>query len=106
MLHHLLTKTRPAHRTVHLSFADFNSPVLGLVIVPNLLLTWYSARSGQSIASEGSLELSQELIAHFKEDLASMGIHLSGTSGSWSEDFSQLMLPSDVFNHQSGAFCA
>ena len=95
LLHVFLTHQTQPQRGIHLCFADYNLSVLELATVPNLLLTWYSARSLSPLPIEGDLDITPQLLAEFVSDLMTNDIHLSGISGSWDAKFRDLVEPSD-----------
>lgn len=67
--------------------------VLESTTVPNLLLTWYFARSLSIPPKEGDLEVTESLLSGFLKDLSGTAICLTGISGSWGEAFCQLVKP-------------
>ncbi|PGH18476.1 hypothetical protein AJ80_04446 [Polytolypa hystricis UAMH7299] len=106
-------------RRVHFVFADYNSAVLRLVTVPNILLTWHQCRcrrrkieSGSDNAEdkqgelkgdkreenddgderEGDLEIESGLLDEFRRDLERAEISVSFVSGAWSPKFVELAL--------------
>lgn len=71
---------------VHFTLADFNSEVLRLVTVPNLVLCW--ARFGSGILSEdadGELDVTEDVVRGFLGMLQQTGISISLLSGPWSD---------------------
>ncbi|KAJ5312327.1 hypothetical protein PENANT_c011G04013 [Penicillium antarcticum] len=87
----------------HFTFADYNSDVLRLVTLPNLLLTWQESRSQTAVSSaststaqdqEEELDITPELIEEFKIDLANRGISVDFVSGAWSAEFVDLVFGS------------
>ena len=85
----------------HFTFADYNSDVLRLVTLPNLLLTWQNSRSQTALSSistasdqEEELDITSELIEEFKTDLANRGISVDFVSGAWSAEFVDLVFSS------------
>ena len=87
-----LKQLSPSWRAIHLSVADYNLSVLENATVPNLLLTWYFARSGAIPEIAGDLEITPDLLSRFVKDLSDKAIHLSGISGAWNEAFSDLLV--------------
>lgn len=87
---------------IHFTFADYNSDVLRLVTLPNLLLTWQNSRSQTAVSStsttalddEEELDITPELIEEFKNDLANRGISVDFISGAWSAEFVDLVFSS------------
>ena len=86
-------------RKIHFTLADYNSPVLRLVTLPNLLLLW-SLISGPTTTNPApteaanvedgeaeDLEITPEVIEDFKSALVKRGISLDFISGAWSPDF-------------------
>ncbi|KAK7969303.1 hypothetical protein PG996_002259 [Apiospora saccharicola] len=78
--------------------ADYNSAVLELVTLPNFLIAWVreqasegSSVSVDALASEGELEITQELIVGFERYLAERQIDLNLFSGAWSPELVGLM---------------
>lgn len=100
----------PARRRTHFTFGDYNSTVLRLVTLPNLLLTWcknYSPSSAPPSASderssaepqpeEEELDITPELLDNFTTDLARRGISVSFISGAWSLEFVDLLFASST----------
>lgn len=78
--------------------ADYNSAVLELVTLPNFLIAWVrqqasdgSSVSVDALASEGELEITQDLIVGFERYLAERQINLDLFSGAWSPELVGLM---------------
>lgn len=73
------------------TLADYNSPVLKLVTLPNLLLTWAAYKESPLLdlqsEPEGDLEISHELLQAFTNDLRSANLNLRFLSGPWSQEF-------------------
>jgi protein-histidine N-methyltransferase len=85
----------------HFTFADYNSDVLRLVTLPNLLLTWQNSRPQTAVPStstapdqEEELDITPELIEEFKTDLANRDISVDFVSGAWSAEFVDLVFSS------------
>ena len=96
VLFHLFLKTSsPWWGAIHLSFTDFNRSVLELATIPNLLLTWYFARSLVAPPPVGDLRITPDLVSRFLDDLSSKVIYASGISGAWSCAFNDLVRPFD-----------
>lgn len=76
--------TTPSNPTL-VDLCDYNEQVLSLVVLPNILLTWYfSAGPGASQpARTGDLEIDDTLLAHFEQTLREKQIHLRFFSGGW-----------------------
>ena len=76
---------------VHIVVADYNSYVLMLATIPNLLLA-FAARSEklQPWPDQGDLDITANLLSDFHAALASANIHISGISGAWGPDFEAL----------------
>ncbi|KAL3475347.1 hypothetical protein BJX99DRAFT_159529 [Aspergillus californicus] len=108
------TETR---RRIHFTFADYNSAVLRLVTLPNLLLTWnhitthrndnHTLSSESRSQPEGKLDkkekqeeqeefldITPELISSFQNDLLQRGITVDFISGAWSPSFVELVFTS------------
>ncbi|KAJ5337685.1 hypothetical protein N7452_004413 [Penicillium brevicompactum] len=89
-------------KKTHLTFADYNSDVLRLVTLPNLLLTWHNSRSQTAVSAtstapgqeEEELDITPELVEEFKTDIAQRGITVDFVSGAWSPDFVDLVFSS------------
>lgn len=78
-----------------MSVADFNMSVLECTTLPNMLLTWFFARSRVVPPREGDLEITENLIARFTKDLSDKSIYVSAITGSWGYRFSTLIEPFD-----------
>ena len=85
----------------HFTFADYNSTVLRLVTLPNLLLTWNEVVSRQSTPADApsaaededeELDITPELLDRFVKDLSTRGITVAFISGAWSPEFVNLAL--------------
>lgn len=98
LFHHALQDSLPISFTV----ADFNSDVLRLVTLPNLLLAWARINDPAAMSTEnpsnGELEVTPEVVTGFKASLARAGISLHCLSGPWSSELLGLIPPaaSDV----------
>ncbi|PLB44729.1 hypothetical protein P170DRAFT_265659 [Aspergillus steynii IBT 23096] len=104
----LFSESTPSgsQRKSHFTFADYNSAVLRLVTLPNLLLTWNHIVTAQNsplaeatspegqTEEEEELDITPELIESFEKDLASRGITIEFVSGAWSPTFVDLVLSS------------
>ncbi|KAL2814785.1 hypothetical protein BJX63DRAFT_190860 [Aspergillus granulosus] len=89
----------------HFTFADYNSAVLRLVTLPNLILTWNYFTTQRNTAQssdlqdenqvdepeEEMLDITPELLSAFQTDLAKRGITISFVSGAWSPTFVDLV---------------
>jgi len=75
---------------LHLGLADYNSIVLQLVTLPNVLLSWAKVSTQDSWEAEGELEIDWEFINNFLASLDSYNIKLSFLSGAWGADFIHL----------------
>ncbi|KAL5337811.1 hypothetical protein BJX70DRAFT_223939 [Aspergillus crustosus] len=93
----------------HFTFADYNSAVLRLVTLPNLILTWNyfithynitqpsgSLPEAESMPAEQEeeLDITPELLERFQADLAHRGIMVDFISGAWSPSFVELVYSS------------
>ncbi|KAE8351215.1 hypothetical protein BDV28DRAFT_137570 [Aspergillus coremiiformis] len=86
------------------TFADYNSVVLRLVTLPNLLLTWnYIVSRQKSVSVAGAegqvdeeleLDITPELLDVFLKDLADRKIAVEFISGAWSPAFVDLVFSS------------
>ncbi|KAL2854303.1 hypothetical protein BJY01DRAFT_205879 [Aspergillus pseudoustus] len=104
----LLSQTGSEAPRTHFTFADYNSAVLRLVTLPNLILTWnhFVTRRNASASSdlqeedqvneteEEMLDITPELLSAFETDLAKRGITVSFVSGAWSPSFVDLVFSS------------
>jgi protein-histidine N-methyltransferase len=100
-----LCRPDSATNKIHFTFADYNSAVLRLVTLPNLLLTWNyiathrdttsrEATSSGDQPDEEELDLTPELLESFQRDLASRKITFGFISGAWSPAFVDLVFSS------------
>ncbi|KAK2758602.1 hypothetical protein FQN54_003292 [Arachnomyces sp. PD_36] len=94
--------SEPPERKVHFTLADYNSPVLRLVTLPNIILLW-SLISGAANLAEGDatdegndLEITPEVIEGFKQALSQRGISLDFISGSWGPEFVDTVFQSEL----------
>lgn len=99
----LLSQAEPGQtqRKTFFTFADYNSDVLRLVTLPNLLLTWHNSRSQTAVGASSTapdqdeeLDITPELVDEFKHDLAQRGIVIDFVSGAWSPEFVDLVCSS------------
>ncbi|THC91531.1 hypothetical protein EYZ11_009017 [Aspergillus tanneri] len=101
----LISQENPeSQRKYHFTFADYNSEVLRLVTLPNLLLTWNYVVTRQHVLSTNSspehqaqdeeLDITPELVDNFEKDLVRRGITVEFISGAWSPTFVDLVLSS------------
>ncbi|KAL4737564.1 hypothetical protein BDV11DRAFT_153038 [Aspergillus similis] len=103
------TTSKPGEkkRQTHFTFADYNSAVLRLVTLPNLILTWNhyithrkptQPSNGQSEdkaeSQEEMLDITPDLVERFQSDLARRGITVAFISGAWSPSFVELVFSS------------
>jgi len=81
---------------VAFTLADYNSAVLRLVTLPNLLLTFARFNNERAFIPDdaGDLEVTPDLISAFTDTLSQMGITLHFLSGPWSSDLLRLIPPS------------
>ncbi|KAI9934432.1 hypothetical protein ASPWEDRAFT_117361 [Aspergillus wentii DTO 134E9] len=95
-----------SQRKTHFTFADYNSAVLRLVTLPNLLLTWNNIVTRQTLAApvdadadstqksldqEEELDITPELLESFEKDLRQRSITVDFISGAWSPAFVDLV---------------
>ena len=99
--HFFLNQRLPSWHAVHLSVADYNLSVLENATVPNLLLTWYFVRSIAILEPVGDLDITADLLSRFVQDLSDKAIQITGISGTWSEAFNDLLVPSQVSQRRS-----
>ncbi|KAK6065790.1 histidine protein methyltransferase 1 [Seiridium cupressi] len=92
-------KTGASPRPLSIILADYNSAVLQLVTLPNLILSWALQQAvGSSLLTEafasveGELELSPEVIQAFENFLTTQKVNLQFISGGWSPDFVDLVI--------------
>ncbi|KAF7594261.1 hypothetical protein BBP40_009813 [Aspergillus hancockii] len=98
----LLSKPEGSSRSTHFTFADYNSIVLRLVTLPNLLLTWnyvVTRQTSVSVAGEDQVEeeeldITPGLLERFQADIAKRGITIEFISGAWSPAFVDLVFSS------------
>lgn len=98
---HFLTIPDSVNSAIHISLADYNQVVLETTTIPNLLLTWYFARSAAYPPREGDLEITEDLLRQFLRDLEDKSIHISAISGAWCNAFCDLLVPFDGLRPQS-----
>lgn len=86
-----------------LTLADYNPSVLQLVTMPNLLLAWALSQQGSDqiiqdalSATEGELEITEQVVDSFKSFLTSAGINVSFISGGWSPELVELIYTSSA----------
>ncbi|EAW15112.1 protein-histidine N-methyltransferase [Aspergillus clavatus NRRL 1] len=100
-----LSRPEPAKSRIHFTLADYNSAVLRLVTLPNLLLTWNQLVKHRETSSpegtpcdeqpdEEELDITPELVESFQKDLAARNITLEFISGAWSPAFVDLVFSS------------
>lgn len=80
------------------ALADYNPSVLQLVTMPNFLLAWalhqqqHDEKLQEALSStEGELEITEHVVAAFKDFLDSSNISLCFISGGWSPEFVDLL---------------
>lgn len=91
---HCLTNSIPQSFTLQ----DYNSSVLRLATLPNLLLTWATTTSPplispptESSQTSGDIELTPEILSAFRAALTENQITLKFISGSWSAELAALI---------------
>jgi protein-histidine N-methyltransferase len=80
---------------MYFTLADYNTEVLRLVTLPNMILTWALQSSHlpeAEVADHGEVALSPDLLSAFQQALASQGLILTFISGSWLPSSSFLSL--------------
>ncbi|KAI9371914.1 hypothetical protein BJX61DRAFT_478637 [Aspergillus egyptiacus] len=105
------TSAHKKRRTLF-TFADYNSAVLRLVTLPNLLLTWNhfatrrhltptpgsqtenANKTDSQETEEEILDITPDLLTSFQTDIANRGITISFISGAWSPSFVDLVFSS------------
>lgn len=99
----LLSQAQPGQSQIKtlFTFADYNSDVLRLVTLPNLLLTWHNSRPQTAVSAvltargqDEELDITPELVQEFKDDLTQRGISVDFISGAWSPGFVDLVFSS------------
>ncbi|KAB8213361.1 hypothetical protein BDV33DRAFT_64366 [Aspergillus novoparasiticus] len=98
-----LSNSKGPSQTTRFTFADYNSVVLRLVTLPNLLLTWnyivmrqksMSVARAEDQVEELELDITPELLETFQKDIAERGISIEFISGAWSPAFVDLVFSS------------
>jgi protein-histidine N-methyltransferase len=94
LFNHCLTNSIPQSFTLQ----DYNSSVLRLATLPNLLLTWATTTSPPLISpptetsqTSGDIELTPEILSAFRAALTENQITLKFLSGSWSAELAALI---------------
>ena len=92
LFHHCLTNSISQTFTLQ----DYNSSVLRLATLPNLLLTWATTTSPPLISptessQTGDIELTPEILSSFRTALTQNQITLNFLSGSWSSELAALI---------------
>lgn len=76
------------NRSVHMTLADYNSDVLRLATLPNLVLSWAGLfHSDLLSSSDGDLDITPDLLDEFVSGLQRRNMQLDFISGAWSEEF-------------------
>ncbi|KAG6332339.1 hypothetical protein ID866_6749 [Astraeus odoratus] len=90
ILHNIFSSPVTEGSQFHIHLQDYNTAVLQLVTIPNLILTWYHSPAAQTFRSQDSkdkaeaeLNITFELLTAFKESLKIYGINIRLFSGSW-----------------------
>jgi protein-histidine N-methyltransferase len=104
-----------SRRKVHFTLADYNSTVLRLVTLSNLLLTWKlnttrqagqheddGSQTEEDTVDEGGdeLDIDSTFLDAFQNDLAQRAISIDFVSGAWSPRFVELALTSSPREEQ------
>lgn len=92
LFQHCLTNSIPQTFTL----SDYNSSVLRLATLPNVLLTWATTTSPPLISPTessltGDIELTPEILSAFRAALTQNQITLKFLSGSWSPELASLI---------------
>lgn len=92
LFQHCLTNSIPQTFTL----SDYNSSVLRLATLPNVLLTWATTTSPPLISptessQTGDIELTPEILSAFRAALTQNQITLKFLSGSWSPELASLI---------------
>lgn len=98
---------------IQFTLADYNSYVLHLSTIPNLLLTHtLHATHSQSVpfvapnSTNSDLEIDSSLLTRFSSDLSSRNIHISAISGPWSPTFVELVNSQTLSSHATSTYRA
>lgn len=84
--------------------SDFNYDVLRLVSLPNILIHYAATLAPETLTeltnkevttNNDELLLTQEFLSRFKDDLNRLNVSISFVSGSWGDQFNQLLKPVD-----------
>lgn len=84
-----LYKALKANLSGRFVLADYNTSVLRLITMPNVVLAWLAATKG--LEDKGEINLTAELIDECAADLAKRGVAVHFVSGGWSPQFVQLV---------------
>ncbi|KAH8701112.1 hypothetical protein BGW36DRAFT_396030 [Talaromyces proteolyticus] len=82
-------------KSVRFTLADYNSTVLRMVSLPNLLLTWWLNTTHGEMdekPDEGELDIDATLLDAFRADVLQRGIVVDFVSGAWSPELTALVL--------------
>lgn len=97
-----------AKPNIRFTFADYNSTVLRLVTMPNLLLTWKLAcnrrnrKQNETVQNQqqdqqdedGEQDINLTMLNDFEKDLQQRGILIDFVSGAWSPEFVHMAIDS------------
>ena len=97
-----------AKPNIRFTFADYNSTVLRLVTMPNLLLTWKLAcnrrnrKQNETVQNQqqnqqdedGEQDINPTMLNDFEKDLQQRGILIDFVSGAWSPEFVHMAIDS------------
>lgn len=88
----LFHKALTTHSAGKYVLADYNSAVLRLLTMPNVVLSWLAATNNAAVQEyHGELVISQEMVRAMLEDLRNREIEVLFVAGAWSSDFSSLI---------------
>lgn len=84
-----LYKALKANQSGRFVLADYNTSVLRLITMPNVVLTWVAATKG--LEDKGEINITADLVDECVADLANRGVAVHFVSGGWSPQFVQLV---------------
>ncbi|KAL4073688.1 hypothetical protein J3A83DRAFT_4230642 [Scleroderma citrinum] len=90
ILYNIFSSPPVSGNEIHIHLQDYNTSVLGIVTIPNIILTWYHSPAAETYRShelndsgESELNITPQLLEDFKESLKIYGINIRVFSGSW-----------------------